>query len=68
MSEISDLEIGRLCEKVDAMEVALRENTDRLNSLEKQLERTKGIGIGVVLGIIGLSGVTASMITKWLNG
>ena len=68
MSEISDLEIGRLCEKVDAMEAALRKNTERLNSLEKQLERIKGIGIGVVLGIVGLSGATASILTKWLNG
>ena len=67
MSEISDIEIGRLCEKVDAMEEALRKNTERLNSLEKQLERTKGIGIGVVLGIVGLSGATASILTKWLN-
>ena len=67
MSEISDIEIGRLCEKVDAMEAALRKNTERLNSLEKQLERTKGIGIGVVLGIVGLSGATASILTKWLN-
>ena len=67
MSDISDLEIGRLCEKVDAMEAALRKNTERLNSLEKQLERTKGIGIGVVLGIVGLSGATASILTKWLN-
>ena len=68
MSEFSDLEIGRLCEKVAAMEAALRKNTERLNSLEKQLERTKGIGIGVVLGIVGLSGATASILTKWLNG
>ena len=68
MSEISDLEIGRLCEKVDAMEAALRKNTERLNSLEKQLERTKGIGIGVVLGIVGLSGATASIFTKLLSG
>ena len=67
MSDISDIEIGRLCEKVDAMEAALRKNTERLNSLEKQLERTKGIGIGVVLGIVGLSGATASILTKWLN-
>ena len=67
MSEISDLEIGRLCEKVDAMEAALRKNTERLYSLEKQLERTKGIGIGVVLGIVVLSGATASILTKWLN-
>ena len=68
MSEFSDLEIGRLCEKVDAMEAALRKNTERLNSLEKQLERTKGIGIGGVLGIVGLSGATASIFTKWLSG
>ena len=68
MSEFSDLEIGRLCEKVGAMEAALRKNTERLNSLEKQLERTKGIGIGVVLGIVGLSGATASIFTKWLSG
>ena len=68
MSEISDLEIGRLCEKVDAMEAALRKNTERLNSLEKQLERTKGIGIGGGLGIVGLSGATASIFTKWLSG
>ena len=68
MSEISDIVIGRLCEKVDAMEAALRKNTERLNSLEKQLERTKGIGIGVVLGIVGLSGATASIFTKWLSG
>ena len=67
MSDISDIEIGRLCEKVDAMEAALRKNTERLNSLEKQLERTKGIGIGVVLGIVGLSGATASILTIWLN-
>ena len=66
--DIDRFEIGRLCQKVDAMEASLRENTLRLNSLEKQLERTKGIGIGVVLGIVGISGATASMVTKWLCG
>ena len=66
--DIDCFEIGRLCQKVDAMEAALRKNTERLNSLEKQLERTKGIGIGVVLGIVGLSGATASIFTKWLSG
>jgi hypothetical protein len=50
------------------MRETLQENTERLDALEKQLERTKGIGIGVVLGIIGLSAGSASMITKWMNG
>mgnify|MGYP001254395552 FL=1 len=68
MSQVSDVEIGRLCQKVDSMKETLRENTERLDSLEKQLERTKGIGIGVVLGIIGLSAGSASMITKWMSG
>lgn len=68
MSQISDVEIGKLCQKVDSMRETLQENTERLDALEKQLERTKGIGIGVVLGIIGLSAGSASMITKWMNG
>ena len=65
---MSDVEIGRLIQKVESMNEALRENTERLDSLERQLERTKGFGLGMALGIIGLSGATASMITKWMSG
>ena len=68
MSEVSDLEIGKLIQKVDSLEVMVREQNDRLDRLDQQLERTRGIGIGVVLATIGLSGVGGSLFTRWLSG
>ena len=65
MSEVSDLEIGKLIQKVDSLEVMVREQNDRLDKLDQQLERTRGIGIGVVLATVGLSGVGGSLITRW---
>ena len=68
MSEVSDLEIGKLIQKVDSLEVMVREQNDRLDRLDQQLERTRGIGIGVVLATVGLSGVGGSLFTRWLSG
>jgi len=67
MSEVSDLEIGKLIQKVDSLEVMVREQNDRLDKLDQQLERTRGIGIGVVLATVGLSGVGGSLFTRWLS-
>jgi hypothetical protein len=68
MSEVSDLEIGKLIQKVDNLQVMVSEQNDRLDKLDKQLERTRGIGIGVVLATVGLSGVGGSLFTRWLSG
>ena len=68
MSDVSDLEIGKLIQKVDSLEVMVREQNDRLDKLDKQLERTRGIGIGVVLATVGLSGIGGSLFTRWLSG
>ena len=68
MSDVSDLEIGKLIQKVDNLQVMVSEQNDRLDKLDKQLERTRGIGIGVVLATIGLSGVGGSLFTRWLSG
>ena len=68
MSEVSDLEIGKLIQKVDSLETMVREQNDRLDKLDQQLERTRGIGIGVVLATVGLSGVGGSLFTRWLSG
>jgi hypothetical protein len=68
MSEVSDLEIGKLIQKVDSLQVMVSEQNDRLDKLDKQLERTRGIGIGVVLATVGLSGVGGSLFTRWLSG
>ena len=67
MSEVSDLEIGKLIQKVDSLQVMVSEQNDRLDRLDKQLERTRGIGIGVVLATVGLSGVGGSLFTRWLS-
>ena len=67
MSDVSDLEIGKLIQKVDSLEVMVREQNDRLDRLDQQLERTRGIGIGVVLATVGLSGVGGSLFTRWLS-
>ena len=68
MSEVSDLEIGKLIQKVDSLESMVREQNDRLDRLDQQLERTRGIGIGVVLATVGLSGIGGSFFTRWLSG
>jgi len=68
MSDVSDLEIGKLIQKVDSLQVMVREQNDRLDRLDKQLERTRGIGIGVVLATVGLSGIGGSLFTRWLSG
>ena len=68
MSEVSDLEIGKLIQKVDSLESVVREQNDRLDKLDQQLERTRGIGIGVVLATVGLSGIGGSLFTRWLSG
>ena len=67
MIEVSDLEIGKLIQKVDNLQVMVREQNDRLDRLDQQLERTRGIGIGVVLATVGLSGIGGSLFTRWLS-
>ena len=67
MSDVSDLEIGKLIQKVDSLEVMVREQSDRLDRLDQQLERTRGIGIGVVFATVGLSGIGGSLFTRWLS-
>ena len=68
MSEVSDLEIGKLIQKVDSLESMVREQNDRLDRLDQQLERTRCIGIGGVLATVGLSGIGGSLFTRWLSG
>ena len=67
MSEVSDIEMGRMLEKMDSLEQAVRENNQRLDSLEAQLAKTKGFGLGLAVGLIGVSSATASFITKWMT-
>lgn len=68
MSEVSDVQIGVLIQKVESLEQCVRENNKRLTELEMQLHKTKGLGIGIILATVGLSGIGGSLIARWLNG
>ena len=67
MSEVTDVEIGKLIEKVGALEQTIRDNNTRLYILEKELTKAKGMGIGIFLMAIGGTSVVASLFTKWMN-
>ena len=65
--DIDPIVIGRLIQKIETLEDAVRSNSEKVDMLEQQLHRTKGIGIGIVLATVGLSGVGGSLIAKWLG-
>ena len=67
MSEVSEYELGRLAASVDALTAQVAQNNERLTELEHQLNKTRGIGIGIVLATVGLSGIGGSLFTKWLG-
>lgn len=68
MSEITDVEIGKLIEKVDSLERTIRDNNARLYILEKELTKAKGMGVGIVLMLIGGTSVITTLVSKWVNG
>jgi len=68
MSEVTDVEIGKLIEKVDTLEKTIRDNNTRLYVLEKELTKAKGMGIGIFLMAIGGTSVMTSFVHKWING
>ena len=39
-----------------------------LKDLEKHLERTRGMGLGILLATMGISAGGASLFTRWLSG
>lgn len=68
MSEVTDIEIGKLIQKVEQLELAVRTNNAKLDRMESQLERGRGIAIGIVIAVAGLGGIGGSVLTKWMSG
>ena len=65
--DIDPIEIGKLIQQVEFLTTQVQENNRRLKDLEKHLERTRGMGLGILLATVGLSAGGASILTKWLN-
>jgi len=68
VSEISDVEIGKLIQKVEQLELAVKTNNSKLDRVESQLERGRGIAIGIVIAVAGLGGIGGSVLTRWMSG
>ena len=65
--DIDPIEIGKLIQSVEFLTTQVQENNKRLKDLEKHLERTRGMGLGILLASVGISAGGASVLTRWLN-
>jgi len=65
--DIDPIEVGKLIQQVSFLTTQVQENNQRLKDLEKHFERTRGIGLGVLLATVGISAGGASILTRWLN-
>ena len=66
--DIDPIEIGKLIQSVEYLTAQVQENNKRLKDLEKHLERTRGMGLGILLASVGISAGGASIFTRWLSG
>jgi hypothetical protein len=66
--DIDPIEIGKLIQQVEFLTIQVQENNRRLKDLEKHLERTRGMGLGILLASVGISAGGASIFTRWLSG
>ena len=66
--DIDPIEIGKLIQQVEFLTTQVQENNRRLKDLENHLERTRGIGLGILLASVGISAGGASVITRWMSG
>ena len=66
--DVDPIEIGKLIQQVEFLTTQVQENNRRLKDLENHLERTRGIGLGILLASVGISAGGASVITRWLSG
>jgi hypothetical protein len=53
---------------VEYLTAQVQENNKRLKDLERHLERTRGMGLGILLASVGISAGGASIFTRWLSG
>ena len=65
--DIDPIEVGKLIQQVAYLTTQVQENNQRLKDIEKHFERTRGIGLGVLLATVGISAGGASILTRWLN-
>lgn len=63
---LSDLEAGRLIAAVENLSNDVEQLNARIQNLERELSKGKGLVAGVLLITAGLSGLGGSVFSKWI--
>jgi hypothetical protein len=74
MSNMSDYEAGQLVAVVTQLNGEIHEMnktcsmlSDRVNELERQMARGKGMFAGAIMISMGLGGVGSTLFSRWFN-
>ena len=65
---VSAVEIGKLIQQVSQLEEQVRINNVKLAQMQEQINKSKGIAIGILVCVAGLSGLGGSMMNKLWSG
>ena len=65
--DIDPVEIGKLIAQVESLANQIEESNRRLRAVEAQMERGRGMGLGILLATVGVASGASSILTRWLN-
>jgi len=68
MSSMNDMEAGQLIAAVNRLSKDVEKLTERIEDLDGQLNKGKGLVVGVFLAAGGLGAAASSVLAKWLGG
>jgi hypothetical protein len=61
----SEVEMGKLIQAVETLSKDMERLSNRLDSLESQLDKGKGLFIGILLVASGAGAAISSLMSKW---
>lgn len=67
MSTMTDLEAGKLIAAVEHLTAEVKTLNARIEDLEEQLNKGKGIMIGVFMAASGFGAAASAAFSKWLS-
>ena len=67
MSNMNDIEAGKLIAVVEQLSKTVDKLDTRIEELEKQLTKGKGMLVGVFVTASGLGAAATSVVSKWFS-
>jgi len=63
-SQLTDVELGKMIQAVDQLSIEVHRLTGRIDQLESQLDKGKGVLLGVFLVASGIGAAMSTIIQK----